>query len=265
MVPCLSGAFVNRPFSGERVLVTGAGGFIGRRLCSRLIELQATVVAVDCRTPTLEGALPGFVRMDLASPDEIRALDGVDPTLVFHLAVAGASDPFLPPEDALRVNVFGTMNLLQTLGGRVPVVVARTAAERNPSSPYAASKAAVWVFCQMFARTRGWPLLGAMVFQCYGLGQSARNVLPAALAAACAGEEFSLSPGGGSCVIGCPSTTWSRDCWQWREPSLRRQIQLISVPEKVSRCAKWCKCYSTSPEARDARFSARFHTGAGKI
>ena len=238
MVPCLSGAFVNRPFSGERVLVTGAGGFIGRRLCSRLIELQATVVAVDCRTPTLEGALPGFVRMDLASPDEIRALDGVDPTLVFHLAVAGASDPFLPPEDALRVNVFGTMNLLQTLGGRVPVVV---------------------------ARTRGWPLLGAMVFQCYGLGQSARNVLPAALAAACAGEEFSLSPGGGSCVIGCPSTTWSRDCWQWREPSLRRQIQLISVPEKVSRCAKWCKCYSTFPGARDARFSARCHTGTGKI
>ncbi len=177
------------------MLVTGAGGFIGRRLCSRLIELQATVVAVDCQTPALGEALPGLVRMDLTSPDEIRALDGVDPAWVFHLAAAGASDPFLPVEDALRVNVLGTVNLLQTLGGRVPVVVARTAAERNPSSPYAGSKAAAWVFCQMFARPKGWPLLGAMVFQCYGLGQSARNVLPAALAAARAGEEFPLSPG----------------------------------------------------------------------
>ncbi len=177
------------------MLVTGAGGFIGRRLCSRLIELQATVVAVDCRTPSLEEALPGFVMMDLTSSDEIRALDGVDQTLVFHLAAAGASDPFLPAEDALRANVLGTVNLLQTLGGRVPVVVARTAAERNPSSPYAASKAAAWVFCQMFARTKGWPVLGAMVFQCYGPRQSAQNVLPAALAAAHAGEEFPLSQG----------------------------------------------------------------------
>jgi len=255
---------VNRPFSGERVLVTGAGGFIGRRLCSRLIELQATVVAVDCRTPSLEEALPGFVMMDLTSSDEIRALDGVDPTLVFHLAAAGASDPFLPAEDALRANVLGTVNLLQTLGGRVPVVVARTAAERNPSSPYAASKAAAWVFCKMFARTKGWPVLGAMVFQCYGPRQSAQNVLPAALAARTP-VRSSRSLRVSSCAIGCSSTMWPWDCWQWRAPSLRRQIQLISVPEKVSRCVKWCKCFSTSPGVRDARLSACCHTGAGKI
>ncbi len=186
---------MNSAFSQERVLVTGVSGFIGRHLCRRLSELHATVVAVDNHPPDRAESLPGFIAVDLSAGDEIRALDGVDPTLVFHLAAAGASDAYLPVEDALRVNVLGTVNLLETLCGRAPVVVARTAAERNPSSPYAASKAAAWVFCQMVARTRGWPLLGAMVFQCYGLGQSARNVLPAALAAARAGEEFPLSLG----------------------------------------------------------------------
>lgn len=177
------------------MLVTGAGGFIGQYLCRRLRDLHATVVALDCYTPDSSEGLPGFIKVDLAESDEIRALDRVDPTLVFHLAAAGASDPFLPVEDALRVNLLGTVNLLQVLGGRAPVVVARTAAEHNPSSPYAASKAAAWGFCRMYARTNGWPLLGAMMFQCYGPGQSAQNVLPAALAAARSGNEFPLSPG----------------------------------------------------------------------
>lgn len=75
------------------------------------------------------------------------------------------------------------------------VVAARTTAERNPSSPYAASKAEAWGFCRMYARTNGWPLVGAMMFQCYGTGESARNVLPAALVAARSGDEFPLFPG----------------------------------------------------------------------
>ncbi len=180
---------------GEQVLVTGAAGFIGRHLCRRLMELQATVVAVDCYTPDSTEVLPGFIKMDITSYDELRAIDVVDPKLVFHLAAVGATDPFLPVDDALRVNVLGTVNLLKVLDGRAQVAVARTAAERNPSSPYAVSKAAAWGFCDMYARTKGWPLRGAMIFQCYGSGQSAGNVLPAALEAALSGNEFLLSPG----------------------------------------------------------------------
>lgn len=195
MVPRLSGALVSNLFCGEQVLVTGAAGFIGRHLCRRLTERQATVVAVDCYSPDSTEVLPGFIKMDIASYDELRAIDVIDPKMVFHLAAAGATDPFLPVDDALRVNVLGTANLLKILDGRAQVVVARTAAERNPSSPYAVSKAAAWGFCDMYARTRGWPLRGAMIFQCYGPGQSARNVLPAALEAAIFGNDFPLSSG----------------------------------------------------------------------
>ena len=195
MVPRLSGALVSNLFCGEKVLVTGAAGFIGRHLCRRLMDLQATVVAVDCYSPDTTEVLPGFIKMDITSYDELRDIDVVDPKMVFHLAAVGATDPFLPVEDSLRVNVLGTVNLLKAMDGRAQVVVARTAAERNPSSPYAASKAAAWGFCDMYARTKAWPLRGAMIFQCYGLGQSARNVLPAALEAALSGNDFPLSPG----------------------------------------------------------------------
>ena len=195
MVSRLSGAEVNRRFFGEKVVVTGASGFIGRHLCRSLIGLQAKAVAVDSRASDHTEALPGFLQVDLTSSDETRSIYDVEPAVVFHLAAAGASDPMLSVEDALRVNVLGTVNLLQVLGGRALVVVARTAAERNLSSPYAASKFAAWAFCRMYARTNRWPLLGAMIFQCYGEGQSVRNVLPAALMAARSGDEFPLSPG----------------------------------------------------------------------
>ena len=95
----------------------------------------------------------------------MRVLGGVEPTLVFHLAAAGASDTYLDVAAALRVNVLGTVNLLHVLSGSALVVVARTAAERKASSPYAASKAASWKFCRMYARSNGWPVRGATLFQ----------------------------------------------------------------------------------------------------
>jgi len=101
---------VTRPFFGKQVVVADAGGFIGRNLCRRLMELQAKVVAVVSHAPDPVEVLPGLLKVDLAATDEIRALDGVDPTVVFHIAAAGASDPLLSVEDALRVNVLGTVN-----------------------------------------------------------------------------------------------------------------------------------------------------------
>ena len=92
------------------MVVAGAGGFIGQHLCRILMELQAKVVAVDSHAPDPAEVLSRLLKVDLAATDEIRALDGVDPTAVFHLAAAGASDPLLSVEDALRVNVLGTVN-----------------------------------------------------------------------------------------------------------------------------------------------------------
>jgi UDP-glucose 4-epimerase len=47
----------------------------------------------------------------------------------------------------------------------------------------------------MYGRTQQWPIQGAVIFQAYGPGQSPRNLIPAAVTAALAGEDFPMTAG----------------------------------------------------------------------
>ncbi len=182
-------------WANKSVLITGSGGFVGSQLCRNLVKAGAKVVGLD-RQNMRRPDLFGFVEGDITDSGVISIiLDIYSPAIVFHLAAAGASDPFLPEERAIMVNTLGVDNLLKAIQGNATVVVARSPAEFNPNSPYAVSKAAGWGFCSMYARTKGWPVLGAMTHQCYGPGQSSKNVLPAALGAFRTGVDFPLSPG----------------------------------------------------------------------
>ncbi len=186
---------MNEFWANKSVLITGSGGFVGRHLCRNLVQAGANVVGLD-RHNNIQSELFGFLAGDITDPDTIsKALDTYSPAIVFHLAAAGASDPFLSEKKAINVNTIGTINLLNAIQGQVKIVVARTPAELDLNSPYAVSKAAGWEFCSMYARLKGWPVVGAMIYQCYGPGQSSKNVLPAALDALRKGVKFPLSPG----------------------------------------------------------------------
>ena len=185
----------------ERVLVTGATGFVGRALAHRLVIEGARVTALvrEKVGRRLGDGLPAEIEVrevDLRYAAGVkRAIDSVNPTLVMHLAAVGVADPFLPIGEALRGNLEATLNLLRGVQGRCRVVLARTPGELLALNPYAASKAAAWQFGQMFGRTEGWPIVGAMLFQVYGPGQSTRTVLGAALKAAQADESFAMTSG----------------------------------------------------------------------
>jgi nucleoside-diphosphate-sugar epimerase len=47
----------------------------------------------------------------------------------------------------------------------------------------------------MYARTRGWQVQGAMIFQAYGPGQPPQTLIPAAFRAALAGDSLAMSSG----------------------------------------------------------------------
>jgi nucleoside-diphosphate-sugar epimerase len=182
-------------------LVTGATGFIGSHLARRLIK-QGEHVSVFIRSTSDRSAIKDVLeKLDLHEVDlrtaslVSRSIDTIEPTIVFHCAAAGVSDPFLPPDEAIRSNVYGTLNLLRAIKGRARVIVLRTPGEIDALNVYAAAKASAWQFCRMYRRTQGWPIVGAMVYQVYGPHQDRKNVIPAAIEAALADRDFPMTSG----------------------------------------------------------------------
>jgi UDP-glucose 4-epimerase len=195
-----------------RILVTGATGFIGRHLVHELAE-QGQSIAILLRDtysggrllpPQLKKVRPQLdvVYADLRNYNlTTRALREASPEFVVHLAAAGVNEPFLAIDNALRHNLNGTINLLRACfegagAGRISrVIVARTPGESSAMNIYAASKAASWKFCQMYARTQRWPIAGARIFQAYGPDQSIRALVPSAIRAALSEEKFPMTAG----------------------------------------------------------------------
>jgi dTDP-glucose 4,6-dehydratase len=193
-----------------RVLVTGATGFIAQALIPRLLD-QADVTLLLLEEFGSGSPLPAALRSIRPRVDTVyadlrnfqvtaRAVRQARPERVIHLAAAGVTDPFLNVNAALSHNVTGALNLLRACfesdGPDVQqVIVARTPGERTTMNVYAASKAAAWNFCAMYAHTAGWPIQGAMLYQVYGPGQPSHLLVPAALAAARAGQDFPMTAG----------------------------------------------------------------------
>jgi NAD dependent epimerase/dehydratase len=190
-------------WSGRRVLVTGAGGFIGSHLTERLVGLGASTRALVRYTSSggagwldrspVRGEID-VIAGDITDGDIVRkATEGVD--VVFHLAaLIGIPYSYHAPESYVRTNVDGTLNVLQrALAAGVSRVVHTSTsevygtaqrvpiAEDHPlqtQSPYSATKAAADLLAVAFQRSFGLPVVTLRPFNTYGPRQSARAVIP---------------------------------------------------------------------------------------
>jgi NAD dependent epimerase/dehydratase len=189
----------------SKVLVTGAGGFIGSHLCELCLAEGAEVRAfVHYNSRSDWGMLEDLdkkslknievVAGDLKDSEMVRkAVRGCD--RVFHLgALIGIPYSYLNPGDVIQTNILGSLHVLQSsLESGVERVVQTSTSEvygtakyvpmdekhpLNPQSPYAASKVGSDKLAESFYRTYRLPVVILRPFNTYGPRQSPRAVIP---------------------------------------------------------------------------------------
>jgi UDP-glucose 4-epimerase len=175
--------------SGRRLLVTGASGFIGARLCQRAIKGGAIVHALSRRSQDEAGEVR-WERGDLTDDDAAAELvRRVQPDIVFHLAseVSGGRDLGLVLP-MLRANLVATVNLMVACAqaGSPRVVLAGSMEEPDmgdpdavAQSPYAVAKWGALAYARHFQALHELPVVHLRVFMVYGPGQlDLRKLVP---------------------------------------------------------------------------------------
>ncbi len=192
-----------RSLRGERVLVTGASGFIGSRVVDRLVSAGAEVHAVSREEQPSGGIV--WWRGDLSEDGAAdRILEDCRPSLVYHLAgaVTGSRD-LSAVVPSLRDTLGSTIQVLTaaTRHGAARVVLAGSLEEPGPGdpfpvSPYAAAKAAATSYAAYFRAVQGLPVVVLRVFMVYGPGRQDRTKLvPSVIEALLRGDRPAVSSG----------------------------------------------------------------------
>ncbi|MEG0577056.1 MAG: NAD-dependent 4,6-dehydratase LegB [Bacilli bacterium] len=189
----------------ERVLVTGADGFIGSHLCEELIKRGYKVRAfvfynsfnnwgwLDSLDTELKSQIEVFTG-DIRDPNGVRvAMKDID--IVYHLAALIAI-PFSyhSPDSYVDTNIKGTLNILQAAKDLKTkrILVTSTSEvygtakyvpidENHPfqgQSPYSATKIGADRLAESFYRSFNLPITIVRPFNTYGPRQSARAVIP---------------------------------------------------------------------------------------
>jgi nucleoside-diphosphate-sugar epimerase len=173
----------------QRVMVTGASGFLGSHLCRRLRDGGAEIYAISRSAHEDAGNRFRWLQVDLNNISAVhRTLLGIRPDVVFHLsgiasAVSGL-ELVLPTLHSLLVSTVNLLTVAAEVGIARVVLLGSLQepipdhADPTPSSPYAAAKWASSAYGRMFCRLYGLPVVNVRVFQTYGPGQDVRKLIP---------------------------------------------------------------------------------------
>ena len=187
----------------EKILITGATGFIGSHLTELCVEKGYNVVAFDRYNPNRN---LGWLKKSKYQKDinfifgDIRDYDSVikaikDCKIVFHLAaLIGIPYSYVSPLAYIKTNVEGTYNILEAsknLGVNQTIITSTSETygsaayipidEKHPlsaQSPYSASKISADHLAMSYWNSFQLPIKIVRPFNVYGPRQSARAVIP---------------------------------------------------------------------------------------
>ena len=186
----------------QKVLVTGADGFIGSHLTEMLLEQGYKVKALsyynsfndwgwlnNVKHPELE-----VVTGDVRDPHFCKHITQ-DVEIIFHLAALIAIPySYVAPDSYVDTNIKGTLNICQAAkeNGVKKVLVTSTSEvygtaryvpidenhPKQPQSPYSATKIGADAIAMSFYTAFALPVVLVRPFNTYGPRQSARAIIP---------------------------------------------------------------------------------------
>jgi NAD dependent epimerase/dehydratase len=206
-------------WQGRRVLVTGAGGFIGSHLIEKLVMQGAQVrafVRYNSRGDLgllnqLSSQTLGAVNIISGDLRDLCAVQNATQGMshVLHLgALIAIPYSYLHPAEVVETNVIGTLNVLlaSRLNGVERIVHTSTSEvygtalqvpinEDHPlqgQSPYSASKIGADKLAESFFCSYNLPVVTIRPFNTYGPRQSARAVIPTIITQVLSGSRLRL-------------------------------------------------------------------------
>lgn len=188
----------------NRLLVTGASGFLGRAF------IQATPQCLNVVTAHSGRIAAGELALDLRNKDNVRGvIREIRPTHIVNFASLGVTRDASTLSDLIAVNTVGALNLVEASieEGLTPhTVMFGTAyeyadssdrldetARLEPRSPYAISKTTLFHALKQYDRVV--PLTFLRLFNVFGIGEPAERLIPFITKMARAREEISLTGG----------------------------------------------------------------------
>lgn len=198
---------------GRRVLVTGAGGFVGLHLCEALLGLGAEVHALS-RNVISRGLPSGIYAhsVDLQSANSVKkCLSNVKPEIVYHLAgLVNTRQDLSLVLPTLKNNLVGSVNLFLALAERSCKRLVVVGSSEEPTagrlgtvanSPYAASKEAATEYARMFHEIFSLPVVITRPFMSYGPRQPAAKIIPYVITSLLSGTSPEISSGRRVCDL----------------------------------------------------------------
>jgi nucleoside-diphosphate-sugar epimerase len=195
----------------KRILVTGAGGFIGRHCLELLSGKGVDIHAVDIRTPEKLISKVNWHQNDLlTSGQEIELMKRVQPTHLLHLAWFALPNSFWSSLENIKW-VRASLNLLEAFGkfGGQRVVMAGTCAEYDwrygycselltplvPASLYGTCKHALQTMVSGLAQQTGLSAAWGRIFFLYGPHEHPERLISSVIRSLLNGEPVDCTDG----------------------------------------------------------------------
>ncbi|MBN2075689.1 MAG: SDR family NAD(P)-dependent oxidoreductase [Dehalococcoidales bacterium] len=206
-------------WQNKKILVTGAGGFIGSTLVEKLVDLGANVKAFVRYNSRNDQGMIELLSREIRNNIEIISGDLRDfetvkesvknVSIIFHLgALIAIPYSYMHPREYVETNIVGTLNVLSAARDYEVEKIIHTSTsevygsaryvpidENHPlqgQSPYSATKIGADALAESFYRSYNMPVAVIRPFNTFGPKQSARAVIPTIITQALTQNNLSL-------------------------------------------------------------------------